>query len=40
MFEFGIMEKIKSYSEIDEVERHISENDPTKSVRFIEANTY
>jgi hypothetical protein len=29
MFEFGIMEKIKSYSEIDEVERQMSENDPT-----------
>ena len=40
MFDFGIFEKIKAYSEQNEIEEYIRENEPTESARFIEANTY
>ena len=40
ILDHGIFEKIQSYSEINEIEDYIRENEPTESAKFIEANTY
>ncbi len=38
MYDYGIFEKIEQYSEINEIEKHIEENEPTESAKFITAN--
>ena len=40
MFDYGIFEKIEEYSEFNEIQKRIRENEPTKSDKFIAANAY
>jgi hypothetical protein len=40
MFDYGIFKKIEEYSEFNEIQNCIRENEPTKSDKFIAANAY